>query len=394
MCAAGNQGGGIDPTNDYPAGAGSGLPNVIVVGNVMNDTSAAEGSNTAGERGEVTLAAPGHEAVKGTDPQGNPITDKTNIDGSGVTQGGGTSAAAPQVSAAAAMLISLHPGLTATQIKQILKETTRPGPEGMGSGILAVDEAVFKVINMVRAQKGLPELTREQLEGMGVIDAVATTTDQPNVYNVKSILAVIVEEGTQVTIKGSEGVSVGSDATQSIPGPAGTAEWPSVTVDPEALDATITVTRSDTGASSVISLTRFDVNGSWTGTVTYTGITGDPAAASDGGCSLADLQALLNKPFPMGLEVTVDEKGSGTAVVTVDLSSLNKKNETWSMDPLSFSVHLFGRDLAFDEATVEAATVTMIGHVSRQGDGLLMTGPLIFNGGGAEAVAEWRVTLP
>ena len=111
----------------------------------------------------------------------------------------------------------------------------------MGSGVLAIDEAVFKVINMARAEKGLPELTREQLEAMGVIDAVATTTDQPNVYNVKGILAMIVEEGTQVTIKGSQGVSIGGEATQSVPGPAGTAEWPSVTVDPEAQQATITV---------------------------------------------------------------------------------------------------------------------------------------------------------
>ena len=49
------------------------------------------------------------------------------------------------------MLISLRPTLTAAQIKQILKDTARPGPEGMGSGVLAIDEAVFKVINMVRS---------------------------------------------------------------------------------------------------------------------------------------------------------------------------------------------------------------------------------------------------
>ena len=40
VCAAGNEGVAINPTNDYPAGAGSGLPNVINISNVMNDTSA------------------------------------------------------------------------------------------------------------------------------------------------------------------------------------------------------------------------------------------------------------------------------------------------------------------------------------------------------------------
>ena len=87
VCAAGNEGTAIDPTNNYPAGAGSGLPNVINVGNVMNDTSAADSSNTAdaGNGGEVTLAAPGQEAVQGIDADGNPITDQTNIEGKGVS---------------------------------------------------------------------------------------------------------------------------------------------------------------------------------------------------------------------------------------------------------------------------------------------------------------------
>ena len=230
---------------------------------------------------------------------------------------------------------------------------------------------------------------------MGVIDAVATTTAQPDVYNVKGILAVIVEEGTKVTIKGSPGVSIGGDATQVVPGPAGTAEWPSVTVtDPAAQEATITVTREDTGASSVISLTKFDVNGSWSGTVTFTKITGDTGGASGEGCSLADLQALLNRPFPMGMQVTVDEQGGGTAVVTIDLSSLNNKDQTVSIEPLSFTVQLFARDLVFDEAQIEGATVNMAGRVARQGDGLVMTGLMVLSGDGAEASAEWKVTLP
>ena len=128
--------------------------------------------------------------------------------------------------------------------------------------------------------------------------------------------------------------------------------------------------------------------------MTFTKITGDPGGASGEGCTLADLQSLLNRPFPMGMQVTVDEKGGGTAVVTIDLSSLNNKDQTVSMDPLSFSIQLFVRDLVFEEAQIEGATVNATGRVARQGDGLIMTGQMVLSGDGAEATAEWKVTLP
>ena len=253
VCAAGNENGAISKTNYYPAGAGSGEPNVITVGNVMNDGGKWDTSNHAGTGGEVTISAPGHEAVQGVDADGQPIVAGYSK-GDYTASGGGTSAAAPMVSSAAALLLSLKPNLTAAQIKQILAETARPGPENMG-GILAIDEAVFEVITMVRAEMRppLPVLTREQLEAGGVIDAVATTTATPDVYSVRGILAVVPEEGAQVTITAS-GASVGGDSSQSVPGPAGDAEWPTVTVtaNGSATAPTVTVTRKDSGASSVI----------------------------------------------------------------------------------------------------------------------------------------------
>jgi hypothetical protein len=239
VCAAGNESGELTKTNYYPAGAGSGLPNVITVGNVMNDGGEAESSNSAGADGEVTIAAPGQEAIQGVDANGNPI----NV-------GGGTSMAAPQVTAAIALLLSLNPKLTPERIKEILVETARQGPEGLGGGILAVDEAVFQVISEMRLAAGLvPALTREQLEGMGVIDAVATSTEKPGVYSVKGILGAVPDGGTQVTITASAGAAVDGDSARSVAA-AGEVECSTVTMSGDS--ATITVTRKDSGSSSVI----------------------------------------------------------------------------------------------------------------------------------------------
>jgi subtilisin family serine protease len=101
--------------------------------------------------------------VQGVDAQGNPITDKTDV-GNGNSYEGGTSAATPQVSAAAALLLSLNPDLSAAEIKQILSDTARPGPAEVGGKILAVDQAVLKVINQQRDSMGLPAVTGEELE--------------------------------------------------------------------------------------------------------------------------------------------------------------------------------------------------------------------------------------
>ena len=120
VCAAGNYHTPLSTTNDWPAGAGSGLSNVMIVGNVMNDGTKTADSNTAGGDGEITLAAPGQQAVQG------------GIDGYMVNENGGTSMAAPQVSAAAALLLALDPHLTADRVKEILSQTARHGPPGIG----------------------------------------------------------------------------------------------------------------------------------------------------------------------------------------------------------------------------------------------------------------------
>ncbi|MBN1459717.1 MAG: hypothetical protein JXA57_09265, partial [Armatimonadetes bacterium] len=89
----------------------------------------------------------------------------------------------------------------------------------------------------------------------GGIDAVATTTGESDVYSVRGILTVVSEGGTEVTISGSVGVIVEGETTQSIAAP-GEVIWPVVkaTVEDPQRPTTITVTRKDNGAASVITL--------------------------------------------------------------------------------------------------------------------------------------------
>lgn len=102
------------------------------------------GSNFATGAGEVTLAACGTDVLTGRDPDGKPVVST------------GTSFAAPQVTAAAAILRAINPGLLAEDIKKILVRTaaTEIGkmkvPAEVGGRVLRADRAVLEVINQMR----------------------------------------------------------------------------------------------------------------------------------------------------------------------------------------------------------------------------------------------------
>jgi hypothetical protein len=396
VCAAMNNGSPITQTNNYPAGAASGLANVITVGNVMNDGSKADSSNYAGAGGEVTISAPGYQAVRGTDANGNPIIDTYQFNGEPYGDGG-TSMATPQVASAAAVLKSLNSKLTAAQIKQILVETARPGPDKMG-GILAIDEAVFKVISDLQ-----PDMTREELEGRGVIDAVAASTDQPNVYSVRAILAVVPKGGTQVTITASGGVTVESETARTVAGPAADEEWPTVTVPNSTTgtgsDAapTVTVTRKDSGASSVISFEKIDLNGQWKGTFTITeiSVTGAEAkkSAEEQGCSPASMATLKNTPLPLTMDIAVDDSGGGASTMVVDTSSLvSASGGGVGSTPQTYNFTFADDVLTFQFPPSSEGTTTMTGKVSKRNGSLVIAGDMAAVGTGFSIRAVWTVT--
>lgn len=139
ICSAGNDGMPVVVTRRFPNGLpdnqGS-LPNIITVGNIFNNGSMCKLSNRNQDNNYVTLAAPGEQAVWGRNSSGNIINF-----------GGGTSMATPHITAAAALIRSIDPTLTAAQIKAILSETGYDNvsgveaPADLGGHILAIGRA-------------------------------------------------------------------------------------------------------------------------------------------------------------------------------------------------------------------------------------------------------------
>jgi subtilisin family serine protease len=155
VCSAGNDGKAIDGSRRYPSGHN--LSNVITVGSILNNGKLFKSNKISGNF-EVTLAAPGEQAVWGMDDK-----DKIVCKGSNTMEYGGTSMATPFVAAAAALIRSIDPNLSAKEIKAILQETARtsikvgnnqvPAPPELGGRILAIDLSVQKAIANRKNQK-------------------------------------------------------------------------------------------------------------------------------------------------------------------------------------------------------------------------------------------------
>ncbi len=257
VCSAGNDGEVVDGDRRYPSGLN--LPNMITVGNVMNDGSRAAGqrnadgteaskSNMASANFEVTLAAPGEQAVKGFDNQGNLKNDL-----------GGTSMATPQVAAAAALIRALNPKLDAGEIKEILAETARTAldidgkkvaaPPELGGRILAIDEAVLKVINDLRTERKLGPLSMEEAIGRARVGLVARNDSaSPQGWEITAEILGVGDAGADVTIELQGEGAVGGDRMRHL-SQSGNLAWDVTTKS----SATVVVHRLDTmGCSRVL----------------------------------------------------------------------------------------------------------------------------------------------
>ncbi|MGB4593034.1 MAG: S8 family serine peptidase [Coriobacteriia bacterium] len=390
VCSGGNGGKVMKGANRIPSGLK--LPNMITVGALNNDGSTASYADKASADYEITLGAPGTQQVVGTGANGGP------------EQQDGSSFAAPQVTAAAAILKSLNPKLTAGDIKAILTQTARPGvpntsgdpnassqlvnKDEMGAGIVALDAAVLKVINDMRVAKGLPALTPETLEQMGVVDAVAITGAQGE-YTVKGIVKAAGEKGVDLKIEVyGENSGIGGKTEQSLAG-AGEAKW-SVTLAED--KGTIKVTRLDNGAASLITIESIDINGDWTGTFTVTNVLiTDQKAAEKEGCSTAIMDALKGKALPMTLDVTVDESGQGSGVMLIDVSSLSEGSEN-SSEPQTIGISYSGTTVTFSPQGEGVSSMTAT--VTRSGDNYVMNGTMAGGGSGWTMTAVFKLTKP
>lgn len=389
VCSGGNGGQVMDGSKRYPSGLK--LPNMITVGALDNNGKTATYADKASGDYEITFGAPGTDAVVGTKAEG------------GSEQQDGSSFAAPHVTAAAAILKSLNPKLNAGDIKKILSETARTSvanpndpkapPQAigaeMGGKVLALDAAVLKVINDLRKAKGLPELTAETLEQMGVVDAVAVT-GAPGEYTVRGIVKAAGEKGVDLKIEVfGENSGIGGKTEQSLTG-AGEIKW-SVTLPED--KGTVKVTRLDNNAASVITIESIDINGNWSGTFTVTNVTiTDEKAAQEEGCSAAIMDAMKGKPLPMTLDVTVDESGQGSAVMLIDMSSLSEDGDDVSSEPQTVGISYSGSTITFSPSG--AGVSNMTASVSRDGDNYVMNGALGGGGKGWTMAAVFKLTKP
>ncbi len=157
VCSAGNDRKKGKGTERVPNGyfEGYSLPNMITVGNIWNNGSVeatCNVQNSGKSDFEVTLAAPGQEAVWGYNPNKDIWTNS----------GGGSSMATPHVTSAAAMIRSINPCLDAGQIKNILVRNGAnnvsgvDAPREIGGCILSIDASVREAIRIRNQTKCLP----------------------------------------------------------------------------------------------------------------------------------------------------------------------------------------------------------------------------------------------
>ena len=241
--AAGNQGKALDGTNEYPAGIAA--PNVISVGSVNTDGTKTDYSNLVkpGSAAEITLAAPGHQAVWGV-----------GADGKVRATNGGTSSATPMVSATAALIRSIDPKLTAADIKKLIADTAEAGNGQVGGKTLRVDLAVRKAIDDVRARKyKLGPLTDEQIAAATAYCQIAVTGKvterlvQPagtSRWNILASIDASARPGRMVELTLVEDGARPADWSQAVAAGGSPAKW---TILVSQKGAWIIVTRADNG---------------------------------------------------------------------------------------------------------------------------------------------------
>ena len=207
--SAGNDGLAIDGDERIPNGRAGYLPNVITVGNIFNNGTLVPSSNRNKDNQYVTLAAPGEEAVWGIYENGS----LWNL-------GGGTSMAAPQVAAAAALICSINPLLDAGEIKEILRNTAHYDIEGnsipseLGGIALNIDRAVKKAIHERPSEIEFfpddPIIEIPEDSGDGIIVVRPDTSSLPAGY-ARVTISSATSKGYSVIV---DGLIVGKDGIE------------------------------------------------------------------------------------------------------------------------------------------------------------------------------------
>jgi len=254
--AAGNDTAYLEKNNGMNVGQKA--DNLITVGAMNPDGGISNYSNKGTRDGELTISAPGDNVIHGMDKNGKPVLAS------------GTSFAAPQVAGTVAMLQSINPDLTAAQIKEILTSTAQTqitGRDGKvrnwqlyGAGLLRVDQAVLKVINDMRAKKGLPALTPASMIDMNTVSL--SYKGGPENYTITATINAISGNSTTLSIEVTgNNYSITGNRQQSLHAP-GAITWGLSTTNPEG-KLTVKVSRSDTKACAWVVIEQVDLSGVW-----------------------------------------------------------------------------------------------------------------------------------
>lgn len=265
VAAAGNSRLTLNGTNLAPGSLG--LDNLITVGSVTNEGMWDNVSNRPGPGGEVTFAAPGDGAVRDVSPNGTVIRLL-----------GGTSMAAPQVTAAAALMLAIEPKLTAAELKKLLTDTTSPGgmrierlrvllakedpppteaelraavkrTQAISPRILNVGAAVAEALKRRLKREGKPPMSPYFLRRFCKIDV---EVDGPNpTFDVTVSLPIVGPNGADVEIEGTRASIAGAQKVH-VDKRGQKVKWTVGFLGKSS--GIVTVTRLDTGARRVIKL--------------------------------------------------------------------------------------------------------------------------------------------
>ena len=142
-----------------------------------------------------------------------------------------------------------------------------------------------------------------------------------------------------------------------------------------------------------------DINGTWTGTLTFTDIAADAAAqkeAKDQGCDLAILEALRGKALPMTLDLTADKAGVGEGTFVIDTTSINPVEGSTPSPPEPVTLQLtFAKGLItfdFGDQCGGGSSCAMSGTPAVVAGVDTIEGTMGVKGSGYSAAAEWTVT--
>lgn len=208
VTAAGNQSG---PAQNYAPGNCSGVVNVAA------STSTQQRASYSNYGTTVDLAAPGGDSSAPL-PLLTVNSTTTNTGAYSVTRSIGTSFAAPQVSAVAAMIWSQQPSLTVARVESMLAARARPASScsSCGAGILDATRTLAPVLTGQKwSATPLPGGTQVTMSGIGFTGITTVTVGS------RALTNLTVVSDTQLKGTMPAHVAPGSYVIRTV-GPAGT----------------------------------------------------------------------------------------------------------------------------------------------------------------------------